>query len=367
MRIPLLWRYLLRNYFQVFTLCVSGFIAILLVTRFRDIASFATTGAGWSTVGLFTLYQIPYILPLAIPVSALIAAILLFQSLSHTHEMTALRACGLKLKTITFPLLIAGIFLTLVNFTIVSELGPICKSRAKHLAYEMAMLNPLSLFQKDAPLKIKDIYVDIHKFESGKHAEDVVLVLKNLSNERLGIMTAKELWIDGESLLGKEVTLISSLDPKKENSFDHLIIENQAIMSTRAASLSELIQSADLELHYDYLPMRLILAKRMLHKSNAPYNFGKGELEIVRRLSLSLAAFSFTVIGLSFGLEISRNRSKNGIIWAISLAALFMICFVGAKSFHHAHITAALLFLLPHPLIFLLSLRAFKRVIKGVE
>jgi lipopolysaccharide export system permease protein len=367
MGIPLLWRYLLRNYFQVFALCVSGFIAILLVTRFRDIASFATTGAGWGTVGLFTLYQIPYILPLAIPVSALIAAILLFQALSHTHEMTAFRACGLSLKTITFPLLVAGIFLTLVNFTVVSELGPICKSRAKHLAYEMAMLNPLSLFQKDAPLKIKDIYVDIHKFESGKHAEDVVLVLKNLSNERLGLMTAKELWVEEDSLMGKEVTLISSLDPKKENSFDHLIIENQAFMSTRAANLSELIQNTDLELHYDYLPMRLILAKRLLHKSHSPYGIGKGELEIIRRLSLSLAALSFTVIGLAFGMEISRNRNKSGLIWALSLAALFMVCFIGAKSFRHAHVTAAFLFLLPHPIILLLSARALKKITRGIE
>lgn len=365
MKVPLLWRYLLRSYFQVFLLSICGFIAVLLVTRFRDVASFATTGAGWNNVGLFTLYQIPYILPLAIPISALISSILLFQRLSHAHELTAFRASGLSLGVITFPIVLSGLFLTLVNFTVVSELGPLCKAKAKHLAYEMAMRNPLSLFQKDAPLKIKDIYVDIQKFEGGKHAEDVILVLKNLSNERLGLMTAEELWIEGESLMGKDVTLISSLDPKRENSFDHLVIENQAFMSTKAANLSQLLQNADLELHYDYLPMRLILAKRFLHK-NKTLTLGKGEMEILRRISLSIAAISFTIIGLGFGMEISRNKSKNGIIWAISLAAFFMICFIGAKSFRHANATAALLYLLPHPIIILLSIRALMRASKGI-
>ncbi len=364
---PILWRYLLRSYFQVFLLCICGFIGILLVTRFRDIASFATTGAGWSSVGLFTLYQIPYILPIAIPISGLIASILLMQRLSHSHELTAFRASGLKVNAIIFPLLMSAAFLSLVNFTVVSELGPICKARAKHLIYEIAMVNPLSFFQKDSPIKIKDTYVDIKTLHAGKRAEDVVLVLRNLSNGRLGLMTAKELWLEEDSLLGKEVTFISSLDPKREEGFDHLIIENQAFMSTKASNLSHLMETADLELHYDYLPLRLILAKIFLHPHKSGYTMGKGELEIIRRLTLSLAAFSFTLIGIAFGMEISRNRSKNGLFWAIGLAAFFMICFIGAKSFRHAHAIAALLYLLPHPIVLLFSIRAFKRVSRGVE
>lgn len=364
---PLLWRYLLRSYFRVFLLCICGFVAILLVTRFRDIASFATTGAGWGTVGLFTLYQIPYILPLAIPISGLIAAILLFQQLSHAHELTAFRASGLGLKVIIYPLLIAAAFLTLVNFTIVSEMGPICKARAKHLGYEMAMANPLSLFQKDSPIKIKDTYVDIEKLSAGKHAENVILVLKNLSNQRLGLMTAKDLWLEGDSLMGKEVTFVSSLDPKRENAFDHLIIENQAIMSTHASNLSHLLESADMELHYDYLPLRMILAKRILHMEKPTYTFSKGEVEVIRRVSLSLAAFTFTLLGIAFGMEIGRNKNKAGLFWAIGLAALFMVCFIGAKSFKHSHATGALLYLLPHPLMVYFATRAMKRVSMGVE
>lgn len=362
----ILWRYLLRSYFQVFLLSISGFVALLLVVRFSDIASFATTGAGWGTVGMFTLYQIPYILPLAIPISCLIASILLLQRLSHTHELTACRASGLSLKTILFPLFAAGLLLTLANFTILSELGPVCKARAKRLIYEVAMRNPLALFQKDSPIKLKDAYVDIKTLRSGQYAEDIVLILKNLSNERLGIMTAKELWIEGNSLMGKEVAFISSLDPKQENAFDHLIIENQSYMSTMASHLSQLIQNADLQLHYDYLPLRLLLAKRFLSKRPF-WKIGHIEEELSRRLSLALAALSFTSIGIAFGVEIGRNRNKRGLFWAIGLAAFFMICYVGAKSFRHAPVPTVCFYLLPHPIILLFSIFAFKRAARGIE
>lgn len=92
---PVFWWYLLKNYLKVQILSVFSFIAILLVSRLEEIAQFAALGAKLSYLALFILYQIPYVLPIAIPISCLISAMLLFQRLSHTHELTALRAGGL--------------------------------------------------------------------------------------------------------------------------------------------------------------------------------------------------------------------------------------------------------------------------------
>ena len=43
---------------------------------------------------------------ITIPISCLIVPMLLFQKLSHTHELTALRICGLGLKPIITPLFV---------------------------------------------------------------------------------------------------------------------------------------------------------------------------------------------------------------------------------------------------------------------
>lgn len=363
MNIPILWRYLLRNYFQVFFLCVSAFIGVLLVLRFQEIAKFATSSTPKLDIILFALFQIPYILPIAIPISCLIAGMLLFQKLSATHELTALRTCGLGIKQIMTPLLFSGFLLMLVNFTIASEIAPRCRGISKALIYNAASANPLFLLQRESLVKLKNAYFDMRALKAGQYAEDVLIVVKNTSSDRLAVISAKELALKGDLLKGSQVSIISSVDPKIEG-FDHLVIENQAEMDTQAANLSQFTQSADWIASYDYMPVRMILARDMIKKKKLSYS---AQIEISRRLSISLAAFTFTVIGLAFGIQISRNRSKKGILWALFLASSFLICFISAKSFRHSPTLSTLMYLLPHPIILLFSLRSLKSIREGIE
>lgn len=363
---PIVWRYLLRSYFQVLLLCVSAFICILIVIRFQEVARFATSGAPMLKVLLFALLQVPYILPIAIPVSGLIAAMILFQRLSLTHELTAMRTCGMGLRALATPLFFAGFLLTLVNFTVASELSPRCRSISKQLIFEMAAANPLFLLQKESLVKLKNAYYDIGVLKANQYAEDVLLIVKNTSSGRMTVMSAKELALDGDLLKGKQVAFISSVDSKKDRGFDHLVIENQAEMNTKAAHLSQFLQTVDWTASYENLPLRMILAHDFVQKNHL--NVSKGaQVEISRRISISLAAFTFTLIGVAFGMQIGRNRSKKGIVWAICLAAGFLVCFIAAKSFRHSPMLSSAIYLLPHPFIALLALRSLKSIREGVE
>lgn len=363
---PIIWRYLLRNYFQVLLLCVGAFISVLIVLRFQEIARFATSGAPILKIVLFALFQVPYILPIAVPISCLIAAILLFQRMSNTHELTAFRTCGLGLKSILTPLLFAGFFLSVVNFTIASEISPRCRGMSKTLIFEMATSNPLFLLQKESLIKLRNVYYDIGVLKANKYAENVILVAKNSSNGHLTVMSAKELTLKGELLNGKQVTFISSVEPKKGSGFEHLVIENQSEMNTEAANLSQFVKNVDWDESYEYMPLRMILAHDAVEKK-AQYLSKSAQVEISRRLSISLAAFTFTLIGIAFGMQIGRNRSKKRIIWAIALAALFLVCFITAKSLRHSPMLSTAIYLLPHPVIILLCLRFLKTVREGVE
>jgi lipopolysaccharide export system permease protein len=332
---PILWRYVLRHFFQVFLLCVGSFIGVLLVLRFQEIARFAASGAPKLKVLLFMLLQIPYILPIAIPISCLIASMLLFQKLSHMHELTALRACGLGLKPILTPLLFAGVVLSAINFVVSCEVTPRSRGMTKSLIYEIAGANPLFLLQKESLLKLKHVFIDMKVLKASKYAENVVLVLKNTSTDRLALVSAQKLYLKGELLKGDNVVIVSSVDSKKQDGFDHL-------------------------------SLRSILATERLEKGSG--RLGRTALlEISRRISLSLAAFTFTLIGIAFGTEIGRNHSKKRILYAIALASLYMVCFVVAKSFRHTPMLSSTIFLLIHPLIILLSLKSLRTVARGIE
>lgn len=362
---PILWRFLLKSYFQVFLLCMTSFIAALFVMRFKDIAEFATLNSDALSIFLFSLYQLPYVLPLAIPISCVIASMLLFQKLSHYQELTALRAAGVSLRHLLIPLMLGALLLTVVNFTVVAELGPRCRFWAKELTFEMTSNNPFYIFNKITDGKLTNAYVEIRTLRGGKKAKDVLLILNNRTHERLGVMTAEELSIEGEKLLGKNVTVISSVDSKIPEGFDHLVIENQDSMSTPSSSLSQLLKSAKWSLRPEYLSFKDLLIRLAISQKNFWAN--THALEMARRLSLALTPLAFTLLGAAFGMEIGRRHTRRGLIWTVGLAALYLSAFIGAKSMKHFHLTAWALYFLPFAVIAIFSLRSLKRVSRGIE
>lgn len=362
---PIMWRFLLKNFFQVFLLCMTSFIAALFVMRFKDIAEFATLNSDGLSIFLFSLYQLPYILPLAIPISCVISSMLLFQKLSHYQELTALRAAGVSLRHVLIPLMLGATLLSVINFTIVAELGPKCRFWAKELTFEMTSNNPFYIFNKITDGKLTNAYVEIRTMRGGKKAKDVLLILNNRTHERLGIMTAEDLSIEGENLLGKNVTVISSVDSNNPEEFDHLVIENQETMSTPSSSLSELLKSAKWGMRPEYLSFKDLLIRLTL--SSKSFWSNTHALEMARRLSLALTPFAFTLLGAAFGVEIGRRHTRKGLLWTICLATLYLSAFIGAKSMKHFPKTAWILYFIPFAIMAYFSLRSLKRVSRGIE
>lgn len=364
---PTVWHYILRSYFQVFLLSIASFVAALFVMRFKEIAEFATLNSDALSIFLFSLYQLPYILPVAIPVSCVISSILLFQKMSHSQELTALRASGMGLKTVLYPLFLGGFFLSLVNFTIVTEVGPRCRLMAKELSHEMTSNNPFYIFNKITDGKMTNAYVEIRTLRGGKKAKDVLLILNNRTQQRLNVMTARELSIEGSEMIGKDVSIISSVHGEGEDNYDHLVIENQETMSTQAASLSRLLHDSKWHLRPEFLSFKDLIVRILLSKNNKSIWKNTHGLEIARRISLSLTPLAFTIMGAAFGMQIGRGRNKKGILWAVLLTSLYLSAFIGAKSMKHFPKAAWALYFLPFVVIALFSVRSLKRISRGIE
>jgi lipopolysaccharide export LptBFGC system permease protein LptF len=138
-------------------------------------------------------------------------------------------------------------------------------------------------------------------------------------------------------------------------------------MSTKASHFSPFVQGTTFSTTYDYLPLRMIVAKEVMKNKTPFFSSSKATMEICRRSSLALAPLTFTLAGLSFGIGIGRVANKKGIFWAIGLCSFYMICFLLAKSFKHGNLAACLVYFIPHPIIAFFSLRSLARISKGVE
>ena len=381
---PVLWRYLLSQYFKVLLLCLFAFLAILLTTRLNEIARFASLDTDIKYLLLFALYQIPYILPITIPISCLISSMILFQRLSLTQELTALRSCGFALRSIISPILIVATYLTLINFYIVSELATHSHLASKQMINELRSINPLLLLQNSQLLKMKGIYSSIQSpITSEEVISDVIIATTNKSNDRLFLLIIKQLEVSSKKMTAYSTTSISSREPNQKNFYDHLLIENINKSTTPLDDISVFYKKEGWRLNEDHLKMPLLLVRTHelifslkeandLGKSQEEIQTLKFELqecftEIFRRLSLALAAFTFSLMGTAFGISIGRQRSKKSLIFVVGLAALFLCSFFLAKGLNQHLILSTLLYTVPHLLIIITSIWWLKQVTKGIE
>ncbi|MFZ0566097.1 MAG: LptF/LptG family permease [Chlamydiales bacterium] len=376
---PIFGLYLLKNYLKVLFLSLFSFIAILLVSRLEEIAQLASMGAKISYIALFALYQISYLMPVAISISCVISAILLFQRLSRTHELTALRSSGVSLYLIISPVLMAGAVLALINFYFTSEIATVSHLESRKKVYNLVSVNPLLLLQNAKIANLQGAYIQMDPIRNGKEVKDLLIVLNNRPNKRLNLCLAGKVVTHGEKLQAEQVSFISSLPSAQKEDFDPLIIENQQMLSTSATELASIIGKKGWKITNDHLKFSLLrvrqnvlkkeiaIEKDPVKKRKLKRYLKKSYTEIARRVSLGLAAFTFTLMGTACGMEISRNHTNRGVISVLILASLSLVSFFMGKEFDHLFWIANLFFLLPHLLITLFSTWTLRRVNKGIE
>lgn len=381
---PTVWRYLISHFLSIATATVIAFIAILLTMRLDEIAHYASLGAPLGGLLIFTFHQMFYVLPIAIPLSCLIASFILIQRLSKTHELTALRSCGFAFKDILAPILITAAFLSLLNFWIISELATNSHLQTNLLKSELRSVNPLLLLHNKNLMRMKGFYLDsLGASRMGEFATDVILALPSKHQQRLNLFIAKRVTSTLSTFNGQKVTLINSSSKDKEEGFDDLLIENIEDTVNQVKDFSQLLQKKVWTINNDYLQMPLLLVRA--EEQNIALQEGKankvdhseikrlkGQLnrslsEITKRLSIAFAVFTFTLMGTAFGISISRQHRRRSLFMTIALTTLYLVSFFLARGVEQNLVLANILYFLPHGVILIASTYVLSRAARGIE
>ena len=358
----IVWKHLLYNYLKVLLLSVLTFIALLVVSRLETIAQFATLGTPLLTITRFTLYQIPFVLPIAIPLSSLLSALLLFNQMSRSGELTALRSVGYSLGQILQPLLFASLLLFSATFYLTSEIATTAHLKTRQMVHDFGSVNPLILLQNARIAKLRGASVSLTPVKSGEEVKDVIVATR--AKDQLLLYLTKNLRLENGELKAKTVSLLSRPDGR-------IAIENQESMRTRASDFAFLLRPKGWKIANDHLNFSLLRARRMhLSQMGGPKmekNLIKNRSEVVRRFAVSFSALSFTFLGALLGMQISRHESRRGILIAASLSALALVSFFIAHELDHLFWISTLLLTAPHILILIAVWIAFIRLQRGIE
>jgi lipopolysaccharide export system permease protein len=122
--------YLLRSFFFYTGLFLAAFIFIFhSFTFFELLEDIGKHHIGAGTVLQYFVFLTPFMFYQLVPVAALIGVLVTLGVLSKNNEVTAFKTCGVSLYRLSLPLLLAGMALAVLMFSLDDTILPTCNQR----------------------------------------------------------------------------------------------------------------------------------------------------------------------------------------------------------------------------------------------
>jgi len=146
-----LHRYVIREYLKIFSLSLSSLLLIyVIVLFFQKVDLFVRNKAPFHLIFLYLLYKIPEVIfQWTLPYGVLLATLLTLGALSRHSEITAMKAGGVSLYRITFPLFFIALFISLCSFLGNEYLVPLTNHKTRYLLSVQLRKEPPASFFKN--------------------------------------------------------------------------------------------------------------------------------------------------------------------------------------------------------------------------
>jgi lipopolysaccharide export system permease protein len=132
----ILRRYTLKTFLSFYLFSAGGFVGLFLLGDFFDrVDNFLSRGTPITSLFLYYIYKIPFILFYMAPQSVLLATVLAISSLSKTNEIIAMKACGISITRITLPIIGASLVVALLVIANSEFISPTTSQRMNHIYY----------------------------------------------------------------------------------------------------------------------------------------------------------------------------------------------------------------------------------------
>jgi len=166
----ILRNHILQECVLPFFLSLGILTCIFLLGNLIQLANLVINkGVSLSTIGKVFLYYIPFLLGYTLPIACLITVIMTFSRFSSDNEILAMRACGINLKSLLWPLMALGVILSLLTFILNDSIIPYAHHQQRQLLKNVGAKNPTALLEAGTFIDdFKDQILFIYRIEGNK-------------------------------------------------------------------------------------------------------------------------------------------------------------------------------------------------------
>ncbi len=358
----ILHAYILRGILLNFFVGLSLFVTVLLLGHMFKIANLIMHGVPLKDIALLFAYLLPYFLSACIPMSLLSSILLVFGRLSQDNEIVAMKASGVSILQISYPLWIIGAIATLICFKINNEIIPYSHFAARKLLVEMGSKNPTAYLEPGNFVEIFPRHIIYVRERHGDILKKIV-IYQAAGQGHVKTITAQEgkISYDPES---KQVLMElkdGTIQEPSGKDFKDLFNLQFGTYSLKLDARKVFQDTDDLGKKHKDMTIREIKKKIEEYKEKG-INTTPLLTEIQKKISVSFSCLVFTLIGIPLGIRTHRSEKTVGIAISLLLVFFYYLLIIFGKALDEkTALHPEYLMWLPNVLVMGIGLYLFKK------
>ncbi len=327
-------RYIFKEIALPFIIILFVLTFVLLMGKLLQIMDLMVNkGISTFDIAKLVVFLLPSFLMFTIPIALLIAILIAMGRLSADNEITVLRASGISLLQLYYPVAIASLITFAFTIIIGYFLVPQSNFASKRLLFDIAQQNAgLGIKEKvfNADFKGMVIYADKIPVD-GNHMEGVVVSDHRLADEPNTIVAKKAFLVSDLASFTVKLRLENgsvhtvSTDFKNYRKIDFTTYDINLDLASAIAGISEAAKSST------DMTMSELLSK-MKNPGLDAAAIRELAIEVHKKFSIPLSCIFFALLAMPLGITHHRAVKSRGFAVGIIVVALYYLLRIGGEA-----------------------------------
>jgi len=141
--VKLLTRYVIREHIGPLIFSLSAMTSLLMLQYVaRQLANLAGKGLPWAAIGRFFVLSLPFTIAMTMPMAVLMATLYAFGRMAAEHEIVAIKASGVRVRSLMLPVLGCALLLSLFMVWFNDQVLPASNHRLRILQGDIGRTKP---------------------------------------------------------------------------------------------------------------------------------------------------------------------------------------------------------------------------------
>ena len=327
---------ILRNYILAecilpFFLALAVLTCVFLLGNLVQLANLVINkGVSMILIGKVFLLYIPVLLGYTLPIACLVSVILSFSRLSADNEILAIRANGVHLKRLLFPLFVVGLLISLLSIILNAKIIPYAHHEQRKMLKNLGVRNPTALLEAGLFIhSFKDQILFIHKID-GNRMFNITIYQPQPDGKPTRTIIAKRgefTPVPGKDQIKLKLIEGTSDEPnlKDPNNFYKLNFQNYYMTLDLSQGTKDLEKKPKSMTFKELTEEKERLEKLLVSTFQL-------DTEYQRKIAWSFSALFFIMLGLPMAVITHRRERSTNLVLAVLCAAIYYLLSLGCEA-----------------------------------